>query len=208
MIGASYMIITRWKEKVFMSYYRRQMIKSGIVMVAIFGFALVATYHIYYKFKDTRTQISSSSSLEVIFHEKRGDKVMLTKVTPVSDSVGLSSHAYTFTIKNNENHPVNYSVKLVKDQEEIVSDDCGEYQIPVSIIKGAIHKEGEDNHFFMLTDLKDNTLISRKLKAGDSISYTVRIWTTSNTLPIDSDMHYHGRVQVVENGVDIATAIP
>lgn len=201
------MIIFRQEWGILLTYYRKQMIKSGLIIAFILTFALTATHYIYYKFKDTRNQVNNSKSLEVTFHEKAGDSITLTKVTSVSDSVGLSSHAYAFTIKNNLETPVNYSIKLVKDNEKIVEDECGEYQIPQSIIKGAIHKEKEENKIFMLSDLKDGTVLSRKLKGKASISYTVRLWTTNNTLPLDSDMHYHGKIQVVENGVDIATAI-
>lgn len=200
------MILLRQEESILQAYYRKQMIKSGIIIALILAFALIATHFIYYKFKDTRNQINNSKSLEVTFHEKTGDRVALYKVTAVSDSVGQSSRAYTFTIKNNLDTPVNYSVKIVKDLERMVEDGCEDNQIPSSIIKGAIHKEKEENMMFMLSDLKENTILSRKLKGGESISYTVRFWTTSNTLPLDSDMHFHGKLQVAENGVDIATA--
>lgn len=189
------------------AYYRKQMIKSAIIMIFILIFALVATYYIYYKFKDTRDQINNSSSLEVTFHEKAGDKVTLTRVTPVSDAVGLSSQAYTFTIKNNKETPVNYSIKLEKDLATIVEDECSDTQIPLSMIKGAIHRPKEENHIFMVSDLKENTIVSRKLKGKESVSYTVRFWTTANNLSLDSNFHFHGKLQIIENGVDIATAI-
>lgn len=191
-----------------LTYYRKQMIKGAMIIAFILTFALVATHYIYYKFKDTRDQVSVSSSLEVTFHEKTGDNVSLMKVAPVSDSVGQSSHAYTFTIKNHLKDPVLYSVKLVKDLEMVVDDDCEEKQMPLSIIKGVIRRDKEDHRMFMVSDLKDNTIVSRKLKGGESVSYTLRFWTVSNSLPLDSDLHFHGKIQIVENGVDIATAIP
>ena len=178
-----------------------------MIIALILGFALLATHYIYYKFKDTRDQVSTSPSLKVTFHEKDGDQVTLRQIAPVTDSVGLSSRAYTFTIENNLETPVNYSIKIVKDKDKMIEDECGEYQIPYSIIKGAIHKKEEENHIFMLSDLKDNTILSRTLKGKGSVSYTLRFWTTSNSLTLNSDMHFHGRLQVVENGVDIATAI-
>ncbi len=189
-----------------LTYYRKQLIKSGIIIAFILVFALVMTHYIYYKFKDTRDHVSNSKSLSVTFHEKASDQVSLLRVTPVSDSVGLSSHAYTFTIKNNMSTTVGYSVKLVQDLETVLEDDCSENQMPLSIIKGAIHKDKEENRFFMVSDLKDNTILSRKLKGGAEVSYTVRFWTTTSTLPMNHDLHFHGKIQVLENGVDIATA--
>ncbi len=201
------MIIFRQELCTLLTYYRKQMIKSGIIITFIIAFALISTYHIYHQFKDTRNQTNNSKSLEVTFHEKAKDKVFLSKAVAVSDSVGLSSRAYTFTIRNRLNIPVSYTIKIVKDDTMILDDDCLERQIPLTFIKGAIHREYSENKMFMLTDLKDNRIESRKLKGGSSVTYTVRFWTTNHTLPLDSDMHFHGKILVLENGVDIATAI-
>ncbi len=201
------MILVGQELSLVQAYYRRQMIKSGVTVMFILLFALVSTYYIYYKFKGTRDQNSNLENLDVTFHEKAGDQVTLAKIAPVSDSVGQSSHAYTFTIKNNLKTPISYSVKLVKDTEFILSDGCENSQIPFSIIKGSIHKDREENQLFMLSDLKDNTILSKKLNGGESVSYTVRFWTTASTLPLGNDFHFHGKLQVVENEVDIATTI-
>ena len=80
---------------------KKMLIKNIIFMSVIIGLALVSTYKIYDKFQDERDKISNSSSLEVTFHDKAGEKVAITKITPVTDSVGLSSRTYRFTIKNN-----------------------------------------------------------------------------------------------------------
>ena len=95
------MILVGQELSLVQAYYRRQMIKSGVTVMFILLFALVSTYYIYYKFKGTRDQNSNLENLDVTFHEKAGDQVKLAKIAPVSDSVGQSYHAYTFTIKNN-----------------------------------------------------------------------------------------------------------
>lgn len=202
-----YMILDGQELSLVQAYYRRQMIKSGFIVSFILLFALISTYCIYYKFKGTRDQHNNLENLDITFHEKAGDQVTLTKIAPVSDSVGQSSHAYTFTIKNNLETPINYSIKLIKDLDAILEDDCEQRQIPISVIKGSIHKEKEENQLFMVSDLKDNTIVSRKLKGKESVSYTVRFWTTASTLPLESDLHFHGKLQVIENEVDIATTI-
>ncbi len=48
-----------------------------------------------------------------------GNEVSLTKFTPVTDAVGLTSPSYTFTVKNNTNESVEYKVKLVSDKEKM-----------------------------------------------------------------------------------------
>lgn len=184
--------------------YKKQMIKSVFMICLIFFIAIVATHNIYYKFKDERNIDYNSESLDIIFHEKSGDKVTLTKITPVTDSVGLSSKAYTFTIKNNLTIPVNYKIKLIDDIETINSDNCSTKQISKDIIKISI-KEEKDNKIYNFNELLDNTLATEKIKALGEKEYTIRIWTI-NTSTASDDMHYHGLIQIIEDNNDIAKA--
>ena len=71
------------------------------------------TIHIYYKFQGNRNIDFSSESLDVVYHETSGDKLTISKVTPVTDSVGLSSSkAYNISIKNNLTERVNYKIRI------------------------------------------------------------------------------------------------
>lgn len=185
--------------------YKKQMIKSGIIIAFILIFAIVSTHYIYYKFESERNVDYNSESLDIVFHEKSGDKVTLSKVTPVTDSVGLSSKSYTFTVKNNLTVPVNYKIKLIDDIDTVDSDLCSEKQIPKDIIKVSIKENKEDNEIYNLTEIVDNTLTVEKIKALEEKEYTIRIWT-SNLAQSNDDMHYHGIIQVVEDGEDIAKA--
>ena len=88
--------------------YKKEIIKNVIIFVLIILLAIFATYKIYYKFQNERKVDYNSESLEVIFHEDKGDNVTLYKITPVTDGVGLSSESYEFTVKNNLTKPVNF----------------------------------------------------------------------------------------------------
>ena len=118
--------------------YRKQRIKSALIICFILALAIFATHHIYYKFQSQRNTDYSSESLDITFHEETGDRVTLSRVTPVTDSVGLASQSYTFTIKNNMTIPVNYTIKLVDDLETVFEDGCSEYQMPKDIVRVAI----------------------------------------------------------------------
>ena len=158
-----------------MYYYNRkkQMIKSVLMIVFILLVAIFATHHIYYKFKNQRNVDYSSKSLEVTFHEKSGDNILLTRITPVTDSVGLSSKSYTFTIKNNLTEKVPYKVSLIKNIKAIIKDNCGEYQIPESIIKVSYKKDKEDTKIVILSDLKDGIIEDTKIKPLAEEEYTI-----------------------------------
>ena len=99
------------------------------------------------KFKNERNTDYTSASLEISFHEKQGNKISITKSSPVPDSIGLSSTAYTLTVTNNLTIPVNYKLILVPDENEIALDGCAESQIPLDIVKVAL-KEKSITRFF------------------------------------------------------------
>lgn len=184
--------------------YRKQRIKSALIICFILVLAIFATHHIYYKFQNERNTDYSSESLDITFHEEAGDKVTLTRVTPVTDSVGLASQAYTFTIKNNMTIPVNYTIRLVDDLEMIFEDGCSEYQMPKDIVKVAI-KNNKKTEIYNLIDLNDGILAQTKVKALAEEEYTIRIWTTKDTtLQAGAVRHFHGKIQILEDDREVA----
>ncbi len=64
---------------------KKALIRDVVLLTIIFIIAIVTTHHIYYKFKKERNVNYNSPSLDVVFHEKSGDKVTITKVTPVTE---------------------------------------------------------------------------------------------------------------------------
>lgn len=189
-----------------MYYNRKKEIIKNIVMI---GFILIvaigATHHIYYKFKSERNVDYNSKSLDIVFHEQSGDKIALTKITPVTDSVGLSSKAYTFTIKNNLTIPVKYQIKLLDDIPTTLEDHCSDLQMPKDIIHVAIKGEKETK-IYTVNELEDGVLLDEKIKALAEKEYVVRLWTTKSSLQAGTELHYHARIQIIEENTDIAVA--
>ena len=74
--------------------------REVLMVIFIFLFAIITTKYIYDKFNGSSNVDYNTDTLDVTFHEKSGADVNILKVTPVTDSVGLSSKAYKFTIKN------------------------------------------------------------------------------------------------------------
>ncbi len=179
--------------------YKKERIKNIIYIVIILITCLYSTHHIYYKFKTERNIDYNSESLDVIFHEKTGSEVTLSRVTPVTDSVGLSSKAYTFTIKNNLTEEVSYKIKLVEDTKKIIKDECEEYQIPREYIKVSLKESGNDNIIYDLEELEDNLLYTSVIPPLEEVNYTIRLWVKQgSTIPSGSILHYHGLIQVFE----------
>ncbi len=183
-------------------YYnaKKERLKNIIYITIILLIAIFSTYKIYYKFKEERNIDYSSESLDVVFHEKTGASVTLSRVSPVTDSVGLSSKAYTFTIKNNLTEKVNYKIKLITDTKKTIDDECEDYQIPQEYIKVSIKEDNTDNIIYSLTELEDNLLDISEIPALGEKKYSIRIWVAQGSnVPTGSILHYHGLIQVFED---------
>lgn len=182
-------------------YYNRkkEIIKNVVLTSLILLLALVSTNFIYFKYKDERNVDYNSESLDIVFHEKTGAHITIDKVTPVTDSVGLSSKAYTFSVKNNLTEPVNYRIVLSDDIEKIIEDKCEEYQIGKDFIKVSVKEEGKENKIYTLSELEEGLLLDTKIKALEQNDYSVRFWIDKDiTIPNGSNLHYHGMIKIKE----------
>ena len=188
-------------------YYNRKkyILKNVIIITFILLVAIIATHNIYYKFTKERDVDYSSESLDIVFHDVAGANVDITKPTLVNDVIGLSSKAYTLTIKNNLTEPVKYQLKLVDNTERIILDDCAELQIPKEIIRVSVKEDSSKNNIYTLSELIDNDLDLGEIDALAEKNYSIRIWVTNTSeANISKNLHYHGIIQEIENETDLA----
>ena len=179
---------------------KKELMKSGIIVAIILLIAVLSTYHIYYKFQNDRDVDFNSESLTVVFHDTMGDKIQIKKVTPVTDSVGLSSTNYSFDIHNNLTVGVPYQVKIIPDYEQVELDGCEENLIPEEDIRISVKVGRGDNQIYNLSELEEGILLTDEVGALKTEAVSIRIWIDKDSsLPAGSKMHYHGVIQVVEN---------
>lgn len=185
---------------------KREIIKNTIFIIFILILAIIPTHYIYYKFQGNRNIDFSSESLDVVYHEASGDKLTISKVTPVTDSVGLSSSkAYNITIKNNLTERVNYKIRILQDVETILEDECEEYLIPEEDIRISVKVNKKENKIYNLNELEDGLLLENTIEALDNNNIAIRLWVNQDsTLPRGAFLHYHGIIQVVEKDYSIA----
>ena len=160
------------------NYLRKEVIKNMFYVGIILAFAAICTYFIYNKFQTTRDVDFNSKSLEVVFHDS-GNNITINKVTPMTDSVGLSSNAYSLSIKNN-----------LEEGDNVISKD----DIRISV------KSKNDIKIYDFSELEDGLLLDEIIDALGKEDITIRVWVKKDSnLPIGSDMKYHGKIQVFEN---------
>lgn len=184
---------------------KKYLIKNIIYTTLIILLAVFSTYNIYYKFQDDRDVNYNSESFVVTFHEKSGDKMGITNVTPVTDSVGLSSKAYSLSIKNNLTVPVPFKIKIVDDLDKVAADNCQNALLSKEFIRISIKNGKEDNQIYNLNELEDGILLDDEIKALEDRELTIRIWVNRDSnIPMNTNLHYHGIIQVLENNNTVA----
>lgn len=187
-----------------MSKLKKEMIKSLILVLIIIGIACISTYNIYNKFHKSRSIDYSSESLDITFHETTGGKITLDKVTPLNDNLGLTTNSYNFTIKNNLTEKVEVTIKIVDDLDEIKQDGCEDKQIPKDHIKISIKSTGMTTQIMTLTELENEVLLITEMEALEKKDFTIRAWTDQDIDVTDTDLHYHGLIQIYENNNSLA----
>lgn len=184
---------------------KKEILKNVIYITVILMIAVLSTYYIYDKFQVSRDIDFNSKSLDITYHDSTVNKLTLNKVTPVTDSVGLSSKSYNFSIKNNLTEKVKFKVKIVDDLEKIIEDNCGDNLIEESNIRISVKNGNKENEIYSLNELNDMILLDDDIEALESREIAIRIWIAHNSvLPIGSNMHYHGIIQVVEGNNELA----
>ena len=134
----------------YKSIRRKETIKNVVYIGLILLVAVVSTYLIYDKFVEERKIDSSSEMLEVTYRDNSGNKIAITKVTPLTDSVGLSTTNYGVTLSNNLTEKVNYIIRVKDDIETTLEDECEEYQISKDDIRISVKAGKEENKIYRL----------------------------------------------------------
>lgn len=184
---------------------RKELIKNVVFTFFILLLAVISTYYIYHHFDDDRNIDFNSDSLDVTYREVTGDQISLTKVTPVTDSIGLTSKSYMITIQNNLTESVQYTVKVIDDLEKVLEDQCSDMQISKDNIRISIKLNKEENKIYPLDELENNVLLNHEIEALGKDSLAVRLWIKQDSdLPSGSKLHYHGKLQIVEGNLSVA----
>lgn len=177
---------------------KKEIIKNTLYISFILLIAIISTYKIYYKFQGNRDSDVSSESLDIIYHDSTRDHIILKKVTPVTDSVGLSSNSYSISIRNNLTETVSYKVKIVDDLDSVIEDECEDFLIPKEDIRISIKVNHNDILIYDLSELEDE-ILSTDIKALDTDEISIRVWVKQDsTLPMGAHMHYHGKIEIIE----------
>ena len=174
-----------------------------LTLLSIFGVTLLSIGSTFAMFtvssKSAEYNVVKSGTLNISFNADSSSTIGLNGALPTSDSDGLAQTGNTFTITNTGSLTAEYTVSLQDDKDMITQDNCSDKQLDKGFIKYNI----DGTNIKLLSDSIDSTIISGSLKAGESKTFTLKLWIKEDATNEALGKHYHGKIVVdaIQEGV-------
>ena len=165
-----------------------------LTLLSIFAVTMVSIGTTFAMFtvssKSAEYNVVKTGTLTIDFSSS-SSTIGLNNALPMSDSSGLAQTGNTFTIRNTGTLPANYTVSLRDDKDMITQDNCSDKQLSKSYIKYSI-----DNTTAKLLSDSTESLITGTLNAGESKTFTLKLWIDFYSDNTVLNKHYHGKIVV------------
>lgn len=171
------------KNKNFVEKNKKQIVAIALALVLLLGGTyawLTLTLH------GTQKVRIEAGTLALELNE--GDAINVADSLPMSDTDGLATTPYTFTLKNTGNVASEYTIYL---DNGTISE--GDTLMDDSIVKYSLTKTGADTKTALVSTLKSGEASERILDTGTiqpgeeyNLDYTLRLWIKDDAT--DSDV--------------------
>ena len=122
----------------------------------------------------TKTNIIKAGSLQLVLDDTTSNGILLQNAIPISDTKGLQTDAYTFTLENKGTMAADYTIYL-----DDIAIDTGKDRMDDKDVKYSLTKNGTDTNTALLSTLEDRKLDLGTINAKTTNSYTLRLWISS-----------------------------
>ena len=165
-----------------------------LTLLSIFAVTMVSIGTTFAMFtvssKSAEYNVVKTGTLTIDFSSS-SSTIGLNNALPMSDSSGLAQTGNTFTIRNTGTLPANYTVSLRDDKDMITQDNCSDKQLDKSYIIYSI-----DNTTAKFLSGSTESLITGTLNAGESKTFTLKLWIREYSPNTVLNKHYHGKIVV------------
>ena len=165
-----------------------------LTLLSIFAVTMVSIGTTFAMFtvssKSAEYNVVKTGTLTIDFSSS-SSTIGLNNALPMSDSSGLAQTGNTFTIRNTGTLPANYTVSLSDDKDMITQDNCSDKQLDKLDIKYSI-----DNTTVRFLSASTESLITGTLNAGESKTFTLKLWIDFYSDNTVLNKHYHGKIVV------------
>ena len=167
-----------------------------LTLLSIFGVTMLSigsTFAIFtVSSKSAEYNVIKTGTLNINFAADASSTVGLNNALPMSDTNGLAQSGTTFTITNTGSLPANYSVSLKDDTDMVTQDNCSAKQLAKTNIKYSL----DGSTVSLLSTAIDSELLTGNLKAGESKTFTLKLWIKEDATNEVLNKHYHGKIVV------------
>lgn len=174
-----------------------------LLMLIISGAFTIST--IYNQSKGPHHNVEVGKlSMELI--QQTDTTIRLYNFSPMSDEKAMTLNPYLFKLNNNGTYALNYTIKLVDvpDRELTgVQEIIGKTRISNTKVKFSLTNTDTNKVVKQgfVSDLKNNTIISGKIKASKVEPYALRLWIDKNVGNEDQNKFYAGRIVLNVNEI-------
>lgn len=159
--------------------YTKEFIKENSKLVIILLLVIVALVGLTYAYltltlTGTKSNKIVAGTLSLVLNDTATSGITISNAVPMSDSEGLATTAYTFTLQNNGTITSAYTIYL-----DDVALGTGETRIADQYVKYSITKNSGTATTQLLTAIGSNPnriLDSGSIAASATNSYTLRVW--------------------------------
>lgn len=117
----------------------------------------------------TKNQVIKSGYLELKLDESASNGITLDNAMPITDAEGKNTTSYKFTLKNTGTMDTQYQLKLT---DQAISGT----RMPDTAVKYWLKTNDSVLEPQLLSRLQNRSLDNGVLKAGESISYELKVW--------------------------------
>lgn len=186
------------KEKKRMPILLLLLYSLTIITLIISGSFTISTIYNHSKIPNHDVNVGRLS-LELI--EREDTTIKLYNAAPMSDEKAMELEPFLFKLHNDGTYALKYTIKLVdvpnkdlKGIKEIVGKTrISNTKVKYSLINTKTNKVLKQG---FVSDLKNETIISGKIQAAKTNSYSLRLWIDKNVGNEDQNKFYVGRIVV------------
>ena len=184
------------KEKTKKPLFLLLLYSLTLLMLIISGAFTISTIYNQSKIPHHEVEVGKMS-LELV--EQRDTNIRLYNDSPMSDEKAMTLDPFKFKLNNNGTYSLNYTLKLVdvpnselRGVEEIVGKTrISNTKVRFSLINTNTNKVVKQG---FVSDLKNETILSGKIKASKVNSYALRLWIDKNVGNEAQNKFYAGRI--------------
>lgn len=135
----------------------------------------------------------STGTLILQLNEDKG--INLVTAVPMSDTKGMETTPYTFSIKNTGTVNAQYKISIIDDEEGYKEDGCTQNKLPWSNIKYELIKNNESLNPKIISK-SDGVIDSGILNMLSINYYSLRLWIDSDSTNEIMGKHFHGKIKI------------